>query len=58
MFSFGFFGMTLSILIAVSITVVAVLGFGGVVFYFLSQAFNSEDALVVDTREEALNRKI
>lgn len=38
--------------------VFAILGFSGVLYYFLAQAFDSKDALVVDTPEEALERKI
>ncbi|CAD2075097.1 hypothetical protein [Jeotgalicoccus meleagridis] len=36
----------------------AILGFAAVLYYFLSQAFRGKDALVIDTPEEALERKI
>ncbi|MCK1976908.1 hypothetical protein LNK15_07565 [Jeotgalicoccus huakuii] len=36
----------------------AILGFAAVLYYFLAQAFHSKDAIVVDTPEEALERKI
>lgn len=36
----------------------AILGFAAVLYYFLAKAFHSKDAIVVDTPEEALERKI
>lgn len=38
--------------------VFAILGFAGVLSYFLTKALPGKDALVVDTPEEALERKI
>lgn len=50
-------GAWLMLLVVLSF-VFAILGFAGVLFYFLSKAFDSKDALVIDTPEEALERKI
>lgn len=36
----------------------AILAFAAVLYYFLAQAFHSKDSIVVDTPEEALERKI
>lgn len=50
-------GSWLMLLVVLSF-VSAILGFAAVLYYFLAQAFQSKDALVVDTPEEALERKI
>ncbi|CAD2079518.1 hypothetical protein [Phocicoccus pinnipedialis] len=55
--SFGFFGYAMSTLILIAF-MVAILGFAGVLFYFLSKAFHSQDAITVDTKQEALDRPI
>lgn len=55
--SFGFFGYGMSTLVLLSF-MFAILGFSGVLFYFLSKAFHSQDAITVDTKQEALDRKL
>ncbi|CAD2080092.1 hypothetical protein GCM10007358_15620 [Phocicoccus schoeneichii] len=55
--SFGFFGYGMSTLVLLSF-MFAILGFSGVLFYFLSKAFHSQDAITVDTKQEALDREI
>lgn len=50
-------GSWLMLLVVLSF-VFAILAFSGILYYFLAQAFRSKDALVIDTPEEALERKI
>ena len=53
----GLIGSWLMLLVVLSF-MFAILGFAAVLYYFLSQAFRGKDALVIDTPEEALERKI
>ncbi|WP_411842285.1 hypothetical protein [Salinicoccus sp. HZC-1] len=49
------FGMMFLVLVAF---VFAIFAFAGVLSYFLTKALPGKDALIIDTPEEALERKI